>query len=102
MARHARCTSYRGSLTAWPAFLEAYLLEHGVTDIVVFYQDRFPYHSAAIEIAGRLGLRTVAYENGYLRPDWITAELDGMSARSLFPDDVGAIREAASCWRPST
>lgn len=95
----ARCTSYRGSLTAWPAFLEAYLLEHGVTDIV-FYQDRFPYHSAAIEIAGRLGLRTVAYENGYLRPDWITAELDGMSARSLFPDDVGAIREAASVLAP--
>jgi capsular polysaccharide export protein len=94
-----RCLSYRGRLSDWPAFLERYLVEQGVTD-VVFYQDRFPYHSAAIEVARRLGVRAVAYENGYLRPDWITAELDGMSVRSLFPDDVETIQAAAHALPP--
>lgn len=94
-----RCVNYRGSLADWPAFLERYLVEQGVTD-VVFYQDRFPYHSAALEVAHRLGVRAVAYENGYLRPDWITAELDGMSVRSLFPDDVETIKTAARALPP--
>lgn len=94
-----RATSYRGGLDGWPSFLEAYLIAHAVTDIV-YYQDRFPYHSAALEIAGRLGLRAFAYENGYLRPDWITVERDGMSARSLFPDDPQEIRAAAARLDP--
>lgn len=94
-----RATGYRGSLADWPRFLEAYLVDNGVTDIV-FYQDRFPYHSAAVDLARKLGLRAIAYENGYLRPDWITAELDGMSARSLFPDDVDEIRKAAAELEP--
>ncbi|SDU02232.1 capsule biosynthesis protein [Stappia sp. ES.058] len=95
----SRCVNFRGHLSEWPAYLERHLIRHGVTDIV-FYQDRFPYHSVAVEIAGRLGVRAVAYENGYLRPDWITAELDGMSVRSLFPDDVDAIRAAAADLPP--
>ncbi len=97
--RDRRCTAYRGRLEDWPSFLEGYVDAHAVTDIV-FYQDRFPYHSAALGIAQRRGLRAIAYENGYLRPDWITAELDGMSARSLFPEDVEAIRATAARLEP--
>ncbi|MCA1297390.1 capsule biosynthesis protein [Stappia indica] len=89
-----RAVSFRGRLSAWPAFLKAFLLRHQVTDIV-YYQDRFPYHSAAIEVARELGLRVIAYENGYLRPDWITAERVGMSVRSQFPANPGTILAAA-------
>uniref|UniRef100_UPI003BA8A6FE capsule biosynthesis protein n=1 Tax=Stappia sp. TaxID=1870903 RepID=UPI003BA8A6FE len=89
-----RCTAFRGRLKAWPAFVREFLQKNGVTDLV-YYQDRFPYHSAALEIARDLGVTTISYENGYLRPDWITVEREGMSVRSLFPEDPVAIREAA-------
>jgi len=94
-----RCTTYRGRLRDWPAFLEDFVRRHGVTDIA-YYQDRFPYHSAALDVARANGICAIAYENGYLRPDWITAERDGMSARSLFPTDTEAIRAAAADLPP--
>ncbi|NRG18480.1 capsular biosynthesis protein [Rhizobiales bacterium] len=89
-----RARLYRGSLRDWPAYLERFVEDHGVTDIV-FYQDRLPYHAAAVELAHRRGINAVACEFGYLRPDWITLELDGMSVLSRFPDDPDAILAAA-------
>ena len=81
-----RCTAYRGSLPNWPDWLRSYCVQHKVTHIV-FYADRVPYHVAAAEIATELGLSCLTYENGYLRPDWITLEQFGMSAHSRFPED---------------
>jgi len=87
----SRCTSYRGSLEGWPDWLRSYCLEHKVTHIV-YFADRVPYHVAASEIGAELGLTCLAYENGYLRPDWITLEHFGMSAHSRFPEDPDLIR----------
>ncbi|ADZ70964.1 capsule biosynthesis protein [Polymorphum gilvum] len=90
-----RCTSYRGSLAGFPAWLEGFLRRVGASDLV-YYADRQPYHVAAAEVAGRLGIACAAYEFGYLRPDWITPERNGMSAHSLFPDDPALILSAAA------
>ena len=89
-----RSVSYRGTLAGWPDWLEAFCRKNGVTDLV-YYADRFPYHSAAIEVGNRLGIMCSTYEFGYLRPDWITLERDGMSAHSRFPTDPEAILKAA-------
>lgn len=94
-----RCTSYRGSLLAWPAWLEAYCRGKGVTDIV-YYADRQPYHVAAAEVGERLGLTCCTYEFGYLRPDWITLERVGMSAHSRFPNRPEQILAAAKGLPP--
>ncbi|WP_208998440.1 capsule biosynthesis protein [Roseibium aquae] len=90
-----RATSYRGSLDDWPKWLTAFCRDKGVTDIV-YYADRLPYHSAALDVGLDLGLRCTTYEFGYLRPDWITVERNGMSAHSLFPQDPDIIRKEAS------
>jgi capsular polysaccharide export protein len=37
----------------------------------------------------------ICTELGYLRPDWLTVEYDGMSTYSRFPRDPSAIRELA-------
>ncbi|MBO0346085.1 capsular biosynthesis protein [Roseibium sp. CAU 1637] len=89
-----RCTNYRGSLSDWKAWLSDFCLANGVTDIV-YYADRLPYHVAAHEVAQDLGIECFAYEFGYLRPDWITLERNGMSAHSLFPNNAETIRTAA-------
>jgi capsular polysaccharide export protein len=88
-----RCSAYRGSLREWPTWLKAYCVVNSVTHIV-YYADRVPYHVAAAEVGDELGIACLAFENGYLRPDWITLERQGMSAHSLFPDDPARILQA--------
>lgn len=85
---------YRGSRHKWPTFIAQYLARHAVTDIVLFGDCR-PYHRAAIEAARPLGLRIHVFEEGYVRPNWITVELGGVNGYSALPRDPQAIRERA-------
>lgn len=87
--------SYRGPFEAWPAFLAHYIRRHGITDML-YYGDRLPYHRAAVDLSRTLGIRGTVYEFGYLRPDWITLEREGMSALSHFPRDPDLIKVAAA------
>lgn len=83
--------NYRGSFKRWARFLERLIQREGITDIL-YYADQLPYHGVAREIGQRLGVRCHAMEFGYLRPDWITLERDGMGRLSHFPNDPAIIR----------
>ena len=87
--------SYRGRYSKWSAWIERYLIEQGITD-VLYYADRLPYHADALEAAKGLGIKCWAIEFGYLRPDWITMEPEGMGARSTFPKEPDEIRRLAA------
>ncbi len=91
--------NYRKPFSRWEAFLDAFLEQHGVTDIV-YYGDRKPYHQVAAKLARQRGIKCFAYEFGYLRPDWITLERGGMSAFSHFPNDPDLIRSIARTCEP--
>jgi capsular polysaccharide export protein len=86
---------FRGRLSRWPDYLERLIEAEGITDILL-YGDRQPYHLAAGKIADELGIRVIAIENGYLRPDWLTVERGGMGTYSHFPNDPNTIRKLAS------
>ena len=86
--------SYRGTRDGWDAYLAAYLREHGVTDIVLFGDCR-PYHQAAIQAAKPMGVRIHVFEEGYVRPYWITCEHGGVNGNSSLPKDAGEIRAIA-------
>ena len=49
----------------------------------------------AIEAAKARGVAVIVTDYGYLRPDWITLERDGMGGNSLFPRDPAEIRRLA-------
>ena len=53
-----------------------------------------PYHRAAIAAAQARGIAVTVTDFGYLRPDWIMLERDGMGAESRFPRDPAAILRA--------
>ena len=72
---------YRGSLKDLPGFYEELFERLGVTDLVLFGDTR-PVHISAIELANKLGIDAHVYEEGYLRPDWITLDLGGVNANS--------------------
>lgn len=67
---------YRGDLAGWPAYLAEHIRAEGVTDIVLFGNLR-PYHEVAIRLAAGFGVTVHAFEEGQLRPNWITVETAG-------------------------
>ncbi|KZL12733.1 capsular biosynthesis protein [Pseudovibrio sp. Ad26] len=76
----------------WALFLEALIVAHGVTDILL-HGDRRYYHKVAIGVAKRLDVTIIATELGYLRPDWMTVEYGGCSALSHFPQNKQELME---------
>jgi capsular polysaccharide export protein len=85
-------TPYREEEGAWPAWIDRFLLERRITDLVVF-NDCIEVHMAAIAAAKRRGLRVHVFEEGYFRPRWITLETDGVNAYSPCPRDPDFYRD---------
>jgi capsular polysaccharide export protein len=94
MWRRAGAISYRGSFERWPAFIEDLMEREKVTDLVLLAEQR-PFHRVAIAAAAKKNIRVTATDFGYLRPDWITLEPDGLSALSRFPRTAEGIRRLA-------
>jgi len=69
----------------WPALCRHLLARHWVTDIAL-YGDTRPAHAAAIRAADAAGLRIHVFEEGYLRPSWITYERGGANGHSRLMD----------------
>lgn len=77
---------FRGHSSEWPVFVDRFLQEHGITDILLFGDCR-PYHVTAHGIAESRNVHIHVLEEGYLRPHWMTLERDGVNARSTLPRD---------------
>jgi capsular polysaccharide export protein len=88
-------TNFRGRFDDWRGFIAAQLEKHQITDLVL-HGDRRPYHIVAAEEARARGIAVFATDLGYVRPDWITLEYDGMTTYSRFPRDPEAIRALAA------
>lgn len=91
----AGATNYRGSLKNWPRFIDLFVTSRGVTDLVLLGEQR-KYHKEAIAVALGKGVRVTVTDFGYLRPDWLTLEQNGMSGCSSFPKNPVAIKQRAA------
>jgi capsular polysaccharide export protein len=83
-----------GRIADWPAFLQRLVLDLNPTDIVL-HGDCRPVHKAAIELANRRGITVHVFEEGYLRPDWITLEVGGVNGYSTLPRSASAYHAAS-------
>ncbi|MBE1282596.1 MAG: capsule biosynthesis protein CapA [Rhodobacteraceae bacterium] len=72
---------YRGTPEDWPDTVSDLFERNNVTDIVI-YGDTRPIHAQAIEIAQSRGIRVHVFEEGYMRPYWVTYERDGSNGNS--------------------
>lgn len=72
---------FRGRPEDWPETFRALVAEKGVTDIVL-YGDTRPIHAQAVAAARELGLGIHVFEEGYLRPYWVTYERGGSNGNS--------------------
>lgn len=76
-----REVSYSGRLEDWPKWLEGFL-ENFRADAVLMFGDQRPIHLAAGTVAKEAGATVVCFEEGYLRPDFVTMEIGGNNAAS--------------------
>lgn len=76
---------FTGERDAFGDWLDRLIAERGATDIVL-YGDTRPYHAAAIRTARARGLTIHCFEEGYLRPYWITYERGGVNGHSRLMD----------------
>ena len=72
---------FAGTEAGWPEFFRAYLLENQVEAVFVYGDCRF-YHRKARAVCAELGVRFGVFEEGYLRPDFVTFEWGGVNAFS--------------------
>ncbi|WP_149538199.1 capsule biosynthesis protein [Siccirubricoccus phaeus] len=88
---------FLGAPAEWPGFIADFLDSRGITDLVLLGEQR-PRHREAIEAARSRGIAVTVTDFGYLRPDWVVVERDGMGPSSRFPRAPEAIRAlAATC-----
>jgi len=92
-------TDFRGRFRDWPAFFDNFLRDQQITDILLFGDCR-PYHVSARRIAALRGIRTFVLEEGYLRPHWMTLELDGVNGHSRLARNREWLIEQAKALPP--
>ncbi|MGR3485801.1 MAG: capsule biosynthesis protein [Paracoccaceae bacterium] len=73
--------AYTGAAADWGDAFDALVTENGVTDVVL-YGDTRAIHATAIARARDRGLRIHVFEEGYMRPYWITYERGGSNGNS--------------------
>ncbi|MFK7754858.1 MAG: capsule biosynthesis protein [Sedimentitalea sp.] len=76
---------YRGTVEDWPDTFCDLIDERKVTDIVL-YGDTRPVHARAVALARNAGLRVHVFEEGYMRPYWVTYERGGSNGHSRLMD----------------
>jgi len=72
---------FRGRPEDWPGTVAALFADRGITDLVL-YGDTRPIHAQAIVAARAAGLCVHVFEEGYLRPYWVTYERGGVNGHS--------------------
>jgi capsular polysaccharide export protein len=77
---------YRGRMADWTLYVDRFMRAHGVTDLLIFGDCR-PVHIAARQMAQLRHINVHVFEEGYVRPNWMTLERDGVNGNSRFVRD---------------
>ena len=72
---------FRGPQADWPEVCARFFDEKSITDIVL-YGDTRPIHAQAVALAKARGITVHVFEEGYLRPHWVTYERGGSNGNS--------------------
>lgn len=92
---------FRNAPEQLEAFLRDLVRAEDVTDIVCYGSSR-PIHQTALGLADDLDVTTHVFEEGYLRPYWVTYERGGANAASPVTKlSLGDMARALECGAPA-
>ncbi|MBQ0933886.1 capsule biosynthesis protein [Ideonella paludis] len=83
---------FQAPLAAWPHRIRELLAELNIDALVLFGQSRH-LHAQAIEAAEEAGISVYVFEEGYIRPDYVTLERGGVNAQSSLPTEAEFYRQ---------
>jgi capsular polysaccharide export protein len=89
--------SYRGEMDDWPRYLASYIEKNKIDCIFVFGDCR-PLHVQARIVAIEKSVQYWVFEEGYVRPHFITFEQHGVNGNSFLPTQ----RHAYDAWLSDT
>ena len=75
---------FSGNADSWADYLDEALTRHRI-DVVLLFGDCRPLHRIALEVAARRGVEIGVFEEGYVRPDFVTLERHGVNGNSKIP-----------------
>lgn len=81
---HKNSVNFKQPIETWSAFFETFVQKHNI-DVVFLFGDCRPIHKAAHAIATKHNLDIGVFEEGYIRPNYITLERYGVNANSTIP-----------------
>jgi capsule polysaccharide modification protein KpsS len=84
--RTGNIVDFAGTPSEWPAFLKD-RLEQWHIDRIYLFGDTRPCHTGVRELAHELSIDVFVFEEGYLRPHYITLEKSGVNGHSKMPRD---------------
>lgn len=76
--------NYYGNLEDLKEYLKEYYQKHEI-DFILMFNDCRPIHTIAKTVAYECNIRVGVFEEGYIRPDYVTFENDGVNAFSSTP-----------------
>ncbi len=79
--RKPQSINYSGKYRDWDSYVERLILNKEIERIYL-YGDCRSYHRVARKVAKRLGVRVFVFEEGYIRPNYITLEEQGVNGHS--------------------
>lgn len=90
---------FKGTLSEWPQVFGDLLGQHQITDVMLFGDCR-EHHIAALELCREYRIRAWVFEEGYIRPDWVTMEIGGVNGHSTLSRDPQWYRDQAALLPP--
>ncbi|MFN7066021.1 MAG: capsule biosynthesis protein [Aquificaceae bacterium] len=81
-----RVYNYRDKIESFEYYLKN-LIALKKIDVVFLYGDYKPYHKIAIKVCKSLNIPAYVFEEGYIRPNYITLEKHGINGFSELPKD---------------
>ncbi|MFO1261024.1 MAG: capsular biosynthesis protein [Sphingomonadaceae bacterium] len=87
--------NYRGGQAGWNRYIDRFIRDNKITDILLFGDCR-PLHIAAHGMAKLRGINIHVFEEGYIRPHWVTMEPDGVNGYSTLTRDPDILIEQAA------
>ena len=85
-SRGQNVVNYLGTVEAWPQFLAQMIADQRIDQLFLFGDCR-SYHRDAIKVAREAGIRVFVFEEGYVRPHYITLEEGGVNGFSSLSRD---------------
>ena len=81
-----RSLNYRLGHHHWRDWLRD-LIKSWHPDVIILFGDQRPIHRVAVQVARVFSVPVYCFEEGYVRPDYVTFELGGNNANSPVPRD---------------